>query len=218
VTNQSPQREVLLAYLLGEATPDQTAEIDRVRGQPEVARALESLGRMLRDLPEVRDSEALLGVSEAQLARLRGLLPAREPSALERVAGRIREVVSTLVFDSFRAPELALGYRGGPSHRLVRYEWDGGAVDLRIAPDQSGDDRYWLTGDVRGVQGGAGGGGGVVATLSVTERVTGASTRTQPGADGSFELCVEPGEYEMRIESAESSVVVSLPRVGGGVE
>lgn len=209
MTNQRPQREVLIAYLLGEATADQTAEIDRLRSEPDVARALESLGRMLRDLPEIGEKGAMLGVSESQMARLRGLLPTRQPSALERVAGHIREVVSTLVFDSFRAPELALGYRGGPSHRLVRYEWDGGEVDLRIAPDQSGDDRYWLTGDVRG-------GVGVVATLSVTDRATGASAKTQPGADGSFELCVEPGEYEMRIESAETSVVVALPRVGGG--
>ena len=205
MSHQPFQTEELLAFLLGEVADERRDEIRALSASPEVSRELERLAVLLSDLSTIGDRLSTLSVSDAQLARLNGMLGSKRTNVLAEAARRVREVVCTVVFDSFRAPELAVGFRGGASQRLVRFEWDEGQVDVRVSADQSGDDRYWITGEVRG---------GGVSGLSLREVGASEESRAEVSSDGRFEVCVEPGEYEVRLESEENVVVVPLPRIG----
>lgn len=203
---RSLQVEELLAYLAGETTSEQSAQIRAALDvQPEARQTLETLFRLMQDLGTLREHAPAMEVSDSQIARLASLYQPPRPGVLALLASGVRDIVSTRVFDSLRAPERVLGFRGAPSRRLIRFEWDGGHADVRIAADASASERHWLTGEI---------GGSPASSVVLVDRSSGARQSFEPMADGAFEFCVEPGEYDATIVSEGALITLSLPSIG----
>ena len=112
--------------------------------------------------------------------------------------------LARVLYDSWQsAPSLA-GFRGASEHRLLCFEFEGGGVDLQIAPDPARAGRFWVNGEVRGV-----------APCAVRSQSGGAAEQeTQTDADGYFEFETVPGSLMLTLVAARGMIQVGPIQIG----
>lgn len=201
---------VLLAALLGEASPQQQALIDAAGADARVAARRAQLARMLADLRTHGQMQRDFAVSQVQRERLHALVPpgdaARAGSRSSAVTDGLRQVVALLTFDSWRDPGALVGYRGSTgTERVLRYESDGWMIDLRVTPD--GSTGKWL------VQCECQGHEFTAARLSL---FAGGSSVTFLLSRGTYaEGSVRAGTYRLELEHADGVLAVEPLAIGG---
>jgi hypothetical protein len=185
----------MIRFLLDELGPE-----DAERVQAEIAASAETralagrVGRMLDALERARDLEPDFMISESLRRSLHGLAPDAPKPALASSRDLIERVIATLLFDSWLPGMAPAGIRGGDGSRRLRYEFEDGAIELRIEPNQSRLASFDCTGRVEGR---------ADAELSWHEVSIGSSRVLAIDEDGFFECTVESGAHRIELKIAD---------------
>ncbi len=196
--------EDLFAYALGEGTPEHRGQIERaVRESAEVRARLQGCTDVITQIRAAGALVPAFALSRDQAMALRRLAPLMPTAAPEPVGGVIDAIsrVARLVYDSWATPAVA-GLRGVAADRLLRFEFPGGEVDVRVAPDLESPGRFWITGEA----GNLGPGEVLARPASGTGSPAAASA---PMADsGYFEMCIDSGVYTLELSVPTGRIVV----------
>lgn len=194
MTTQHPNIEEIAALALGDLTPPQAAALEaRISREPEARRLLDHLRSLVQTLAS--DDGA---VPPAELIRRVKAMVNEVPAALP-LTQRLREVVATLVFDSFGKVAVA-GFRGGLTARQLAYSSDAGDVDVQVS----------CAGAARSVRGQVTPSGDEPASEVSVSRPGDASAVASSGVDahGQFVLESPPGTFDLRIRVGDTLVVI----------
>ncbi len=122
--------EELCSHLLGELTPEQVANMERlVATRPDIRAAVQNLGMMMQILGSndtteppraVKDrAKSLLGSAQRELA-----------ASVDRAGEGIARYVARLVHDSFASRPV--GLRGAAAARMMLFECDIAEIDVQV--------------------------------------------------------------------------------------
>ena len=196
--------DALFAHVLGEGSPIERQNIDRaIDTSPALAERIARCARVIDRLRAAGTLSSLFHISPEQAQALHRLAPAAAaplPSRQSSVKEFI-EAIATMVFDSWARPA-TLGLRGVAAERLLRFEFPGGSVDLRISPDADSIGRFWIAGEATGL------GPGRVSVRSPQQPEGSVATSAELNESGYFELLVASGSHLLEIQVPTGRVVV----------
>jgi hypothetical protein len=217
MTNHLPNSDdALLAYVLGEGTAQERATMASQEASDAALRArIDWLRAMLTDLKAASLGEAsgFFEVSRQQRANLSGIFK-QHTSLADRLSKAARQVAAMLVFDSTREDAVAAGFRGAVAERLLRFEFDGGAIDLRLSEipgvamgsDQSG--QVLIQGEIELAQAAA---TDKTRVLLMSLSDDGGDMKIAASADASggyFEMRAMAGRYSLMIEATDQEILL----------
>ena len=155
--------------------------------------SIDVVRRQLDAVRSVLRFDAEMTPSDPAIRRANAIFQPRVASAPVTAMQRLR---ARLTFDS-RTAQPGLGFRGGASATLLRYEVDGILIDLEIGTrGEIGQDRVSLTGQIDGAPDET-----AEAVEAVEIELRGAGdevlARTTQDAFGAFTLTVDAGDYDV---------------------
>ncbi len=191
MTSRSITHEQLIAYASGDLTGDEAAAVAaHVKVDPHARATVEAW----RSVAAAWRTDDTTTPSEQVVARVKQMYAARPASAAAPRAAWLElldRVLATLVFDSRTQPTMA-GFRGTAEVVRLSFTCELGDVDLEVLPpDGAGDARARVIGQMSP----SGPKADHVAFCRPGTREVAADGPVLP--DGTFELLVEPGAYDL---------------------
>jgi len=196
--------DALFAHVLGEGSPAERQDIDLAVGaSPALVERIARCAQVIDRLRAAGTLSAAFHISPEQAQALHRLAPvgATPPPSRQSGVKEFIEAIANLVFDSWARPA-ALGLRGIAAERLLRFEFPGGSVDLRISPDAESIGRFWIAGEATGL------GPGRVSVRSSQQPQGPETTFAELNESGYFELLVASGSHLLEIHVPAGRFVV----------
>ncbi len=201
--------EELVAFVLGECLPSRAAELEReLAASAELAGRVEQIRKTFAGLQKAGDP--MVTPSADAVQRLYALFQPRSAGWLSEIGRRVQEVVATLVLDSRRDPQLAMGFRGATTERHQLYIAEGVEIDLRFsAMDRAGEGSppsVCVCGQIDSSVG--------ASRVEFRSAVKAEVIVSDVDEKNYFEAILPPDRYELRVELSDRVAVV--PRIDLG--
>lgn len=195
VANTPLNSELLIAFLLGDLDPAETARVQAlVDANADTSRELARLQRIVHTLTtdDGRDpSPGLVNAVKAMATR----------AGASWFAG-LRQVLATLVFDSTAQTAVA-GFRGVSNATHFTYVAGDVEIDVRVSPPAPGSGRYGLMGQVEAP-------GAALSRAALLDDDGLAVALGDVDDRGRFKLDAPKGVYDLCVATGDSAI--KLPR------
>jgi len=200
MNTETLQAEHLIALALGDLDSSQAAELEaRIARTPEARRLLDQI----RALVAALSTDDGVSPPDELVRKVKGLMGAASSAAapVARERATLREVIATLVFDSFGKVAVP-GFRGTIATRQLAYSSADADVDLRVtSPD---DSRRSILGQVAPAHAAE-----IFEVVVTRPGDTAPLASTTVDARGMFTLESPPGVFDLRVRVGDA--IVTLP-------
>lgn len=202
--SNSVTRQDLVAFALGELTPEQSACVQAaVASSPDLQAQLSRVQSTASLLGEARLFDPPASIVQNVLRLVAA--PVVQRSWFDRAAG----VLADLVFDSLATPTLA-GFRGSvdPATRHMTFDSGAGEVDLEIRAPGPGSASFHVAGQIVPASAAS------KIEIGYLEIATGAIGQCTADEHGKFQFEVKPGTWDLRFAiGGGGEQTLALPRL-----